>query len=183
MLCAATVNRLQEGWLLCRFEEKYMQDHVHLRSGSVFVPDEVPDMRDLLESSHEGPAPDDAVETKVLIGRHREIDVDEKGCSLGTGKRKVSRARVWLSHGQGDVIVNGLPLAKYFKLPLHRSLAIAPLLKFSQPKSFTMRVLVNGGGAVLLCLQEREIDATQYRHHVLRHIDRYLAPIFCALCS
>jgi hypothetical protein len=168
---------------LCRFEEKYMQDHVHLRSGSVFVPDEVPDMRDLLESNHEGEAPEDAVEAEVLIERHREIDVDEKGCALGTGKRKESRARVWLSHGQGDVIVNGLPLAKYFKLPVHRSFAIAPLLKFSQPESFTMRVLVNGGGAVLLCLQEREIDATQCRHHVLRHIERHHAQISRTLCS
>lgn len=131
---------------MCRFEETYLHDEVHLKSGSVFLPHAVPNFRDLLEQHHEGPATKAVKHQVELQEPHREFDVDEKGCALGTGKRKECRARVWLSHGQGDAIVNGLPFGKYFKQPAHRAIAMAPMLMMSEPKGFTTRVLVNGGG-------------------------------------
>ena len=45
----------------------------------------------------------------------------------GTGKRKNSVARVILSPGSGEAVVNGKPLATYFPRQILQAIATAPL--------------------------------------------------------
>ena len=47
----------------------------------------------------------------------------------GTGKRKMSVARVVLVPGSGQITVNGKPLAEYFPRPTLQSVALAPLAR------------------------------------------------------
>lgn len=78
----------------------------------------------------------------------RHIDVDAKGRALARGRRKASSARVWLSHGVGDVTVNRRPLGAYFNGAAQRAAVIAPLMALGKPGKWNVHATVEGGGAV-----------------------------------
>ena len=65
------------------------------------------------------------------------------------GRRKESSARVWVSFGAGDFSVNGRPFGAYFAKSAHRSAALLPLTAAAggAPAAYTVRALVEGGGA------------------------------------
>jgi Ribosomal protein S9/S16 len=71
-----------------------------------------------------------------------------KGRALATGRRKASSARVWVSHGVGDVTINGVPMSRYFRQAAHRGSALAPLMALATPQAYNVRALVEGGGAL-----------------------------------
>lgn len=77
----------------------------------------------------------------------RQIDVDAKGRALARGRRKASSARVWLSHGVGDVSVNHKPLGAYFNSHAHRAAVISPLTTVGAPGQWNVHATVEGGGA------------------------------------
>jgi small subunit ribosomal protein S9 len=65
---------------------------------------------------------------------------------LATGKRKCSIARVTLTPGDGKIEVNKRALEEFFPRPLHRTLAVQPLVTTGYEGNVDVRVLVHGGG-------------------------------------
>lgn len=63
-----------------------------------------------------------------------------------TGRRKEGVARVWLSSGKGDIVVNGKRLDEYFPHLSLQSKVIAPLEATDNLKSYNLKVKVQGGG-------------------------------------
>jgi len=63
-----------------------------------------------------------------------------------TGKRKDSVAKVWLTPGNGKIVVNNKDLNEYFELNVTRDLLSAPLILTQKSDAFDIRVTVMGGG-------------------------------------
>lgn len=64
----------------------------------------------------------------------------------GTGRRKSSIARVYLTPGEGKIIVNKLPLDEYFGRETSRMVVRQPLDVVEREDSFDINVTVTGGG-------------------------------------
>jgi len=64
----------------------------------------------------------------------------------GTGKRKNSVARVILSPGSGEIVVNGKPFATYFPRQILQANATAPLRISGTEGTFDIRARIDGGG-------------------------------------
>lgn len=65
----------------------------------------------------------------------------------GTGRRKTSRARVFLRPGKGNIVVNQLSLDKYFGRETARMVVRQPLIAVKADNQFDIFVTVSGGGA------------------------------------
>ncbi|OGT43521.1 MAG: 30S ribosomal protein S9 [Gammaproteobacteria bacterium RIFCSPHIGHO2_12_FULL_40_19] len=65
----------------------------------------------------------------------------------GTGRRKTSRARVFLRPGKGNIVVNQLSLDKYFGRETARMVVRQPLIAVKADSQFDIFVTVSGGGA------------------------------------
>ena len=65
----------------------------------------------------------------------------------GTGRRKTSTARVFLSDGNGDITVNRRPLENYFGREVARMIVKQPLELVELTKKFSVNVTVKGGGS------------------------------------
>ena len=63
-----------------------------------------------------------------------------------TGKRKDSVAKVWLTPGNGKVIINNQDLNEYFELNVTRDLLLSPLVLTETSEAFDIKVTVMGGG-------------------------------------
>jgi small subunit ribosomal protein S9 len=63
-----------------------------------------------------------------------------------TGKRKDSVAKVWLTPGNGKIIVNNRDLNEYFELNVTRELLLSPLELTEKSDAFDIKVTVIGGG-------------------------------------
>ena len=63
-----------------------------------------------------------------------------------TGKRKDSVAKVWLTPGNGKIIVNNKDLNEYFELNVTRDLLLSPLALTEKSDTFDIKVTVMGGG-------------------------------------
>ena len=66
--------------------------------------------------------------------------------SYGTGRRKESTARVFLSQGVGQIVVNGKPLDEYFGRETARMIVRQPLELTSMLDRVNLKVSVRGGG-------------------------------------
>jgi len=64
----------------------------------------------------------------------------------GTGRRKRSIARVYLTEGEGNILVNNLNIKEYFKRNCHVIEALAPLASLEKSSEFNANIKVNGGG-------------------------------------
>ena len=64
------------------------------------------------------------------------------------GRRKEANARVRLSPGNGQIIVNGKPIAEYFAGPILQKIYMKPLEITQTSKKFSISVKVVGGGQV-----------------------------------
>jgi small subunit ribosomal protein S9 len=65
----------------------------------------------------------------------------------GTGRRKTSTARVFLTAGTGTIIVNDRPLDEYFGRPVARMVVRQPLELVGLVEKFDVNVTVAGGGS------------------------------------
>jgi len=65
----------------------------------------------------------------------------------GTGRRKTSSARVFLSSGSGNIRVNGRALDEYFGRETARMIVRQPLGLVDALEKFDVEVTVTGGGA------------------------------------
>ncbi|HEB96473.1 MAG TPA: 30S ribosomal protein S9 [Sedimenticola thiotaurini] len=66
--------------------------------------------------------------------------------TYATGRRKSSCARVFLSAGSGNIIVNGRPLDEYFGRETARMVVRQPTEVAEMKDSVDIRVTVRGGG-------------------------------------
>ncbi len=64
----------------------------------------------------------------------------------GTGKRKCSTARVYLTPGTGQMTVNKRDISEYFKNETQRTLVRFPLTITDNVGKFDVKALVDGGG-------------------------------------
>ena len=65
----------------------------------------------------------------------------------GTGRRKTSTARVFLTAGSGTIVVNDRPLDEYFGRPVARMVVRQPLELVGLTDKFDVNVTVAGGGS------------------------------------
>ena len=67
--------------------------------------------------------------------------------NYGTGRRKTSTARVFLSPGSGQIIINGRGLDDYFGRQTSRMVVRQPLELVDMVEKFDVTITVEGGGA------------------------------------
>jgi len=72
--------------------------------------------------------------------------LDHLGRARGVGRRKTSVARVLLSEGTGEVLVNGKPLALVFERLHDRMSAVHPLTATERMSKYNVWASVMGGG-------------------------------------
>lgn len=65
----------------------------------------------------------------------------------GTGRRKTSTARVFITAGTGTITVNDRPLDEYFGRPVARMVVRQPLELVGLVEKFNVNVTVAGGGS------------------------------------
>lgn len=64
----------------------------------------------------------------------------------GTGRRKSSVARVFMTPGKGNIVVNGKTLDEYLPLETLRMVVRSPLETTDTVSQFDIQINVNGGG-------------------------------------
>ena len=65
----------------------------------------------------------------------------------GTGRRKTSTARVYLTNGNGKITINNRPLDGYFGREVARMIVKQPLELVEMTAKFDVNVSVRGGGS------------------------------------
>lgn len=66
--------------------------------------------------------------------------------NYGTGRRKTSTARVFLSKGTGNIVINGKSLEEYFGRETSRMVVRQPLELLDVANSYDLYITVSGGG-------------------------------------
>ncbi len=82
-----------------------------------------------------------------------------------TGRRKSSTARVFLTSGKGDIVVNNRPLDQYFGRETARMVVRQPLDVTEMNEKVDIKVTVVGGGTTG--------QAGAIRHGIARALDAY----------
>ena len=72
--------------------------------------------------------------------------MESENVFYATGKRKDSVAKVWLTPGNGTIIVNKKAVNEYFDLDVSRDLLVSPLVLTDKLDAFDVKVTVMGGG-------------------------------------
>ncbi|MYM64647.1 30S ribosomal protein S9 [Pseudomaricurvus sp. HS19] len=65
----------------------------------------------------------------------------------GTGRRKTSTARVFITQGTGNIVVNDKSLDDYFGREVARMIVRQPLELVDMTEKFDVKVTVKGGGS------------------------------------
>jgi small subunit ribosomal protein S9 len=64
----------------------------------------------------------------------------------GTGRRKSSTARVYVTRGTGQIVINDKPIDQFFGRETARMVVRQPLEKLELTDQFDVRAMVMGGG-------------------------------------
>lgn len=80
--------------------------------------------------------------------------LDELGRAYAAGRRKESSARCWVVEGDGQILVNGVPLNNYFQRPIDRDQVTLPLEATQSVEKYNVWTIVNGGGSTGRVIQE-----------------------------
>lgn len=64
----------------------------------------------------------------------------------GTGRRKSSKARVFMTKGKGKIVINDRPLDEFFGRETARMIVRQPFEKLEMTENFDIRATVKGGG-------------------------------------
>ena len=70
----------------------------------------------------------------------------ESTSTYATGKRKTAVARVWISAGEGNLVVNNRPADNYFERMTARMIARQSLELLELLEKYDVRATVRGGG-------------------------------------
>ena len=89
----------------------------------------------------------------------------ENNFTYATGRRKTSTARVYLTEGKGNILVNDLPLEEYFGREVAKILVKQPLVLLNMLENFDIKVKVSGGGSFG--------QAGAIRHGIARALEKY----------
>ena len=81
------------------------------------------------------------------------------------GRRKTSVARVRLTLGEGNIVINGKPLKEYFKIGFWIDKVLAPLQLVGKEKGFDLSIKVVGGGI--------NSQAEAVRHGIARALQKW----------
>ncbi len=93
----------------------------------------------------------------------------------GTGRRKNSVARVFLTKGTGKIVINDRPLEQFFGRETGRMVVMQPLKLTNHEGSFDVLVNVHGGG--------ESGQAGAVRHGITRALIDYDAALKSALSN
>jgi len=93
------------------------------------------------EAAKETPAEEPVAETKAKPKAAKASEV-----FYGTGRRKTSTARVYLKKGKGTIVVNKLPLDKFFDRETARMIVKQPLETTELLDKVDVNASVKGGG-------------------------------------
>ena len=85
--------------------------------------------------------------------------------TYATGRRKTSTARVYLSEGKGNILVNDIPLEEYFGREVAKILVMQPLVLLDISSKFDIMVKVSGGGSFG--------QAGAMRHGISRALEKF----------
>ena len=85
-------------------------------------------------------------DVEAMQPKTREPEIDDLGRSYATGRRKESRARVWIKKGQGRVVVNGKSQDDYFGRQTHLLVLNQPFLVVGRVNEYDVYCTVTGGG-------------------------------------
>lgn len=85
--------------------------------------------------------------------------------TYATGRRKTSTARVYLSKGEGNILVNDLPLEEYFGREVAKILVKQPFVLLEVENKFDVNIKVAGGGSFG--------QAGAIRHGIARALEKY----------
>ena len=85
--------------------------------------------------------------------------------TYATGRRKTSTARVYLSEGKGNILVNDIPLEEYFGREVAKILIMQPLVLLDISSKFDIMVKVSGGGSFG--------QAGAIRHGISRALEKF----------
>ncbi|MDA9636201.1 30S ribosomal protein S9 [SAR86 cluster bacterium] len=85
--------------------------------------------------------------------------------TYATGRRKTSTARVYLSKGKGNILVNDLPLEDYFGREVAKILVNQPFVLLEMENKFDVNIKVSGGGSFG--------QAGAIRHGISRALEKY----------
>jgi small subunit ribosomal protein S9 len=85
--------------------------------------------------------------------------------TYATGRRKTSTARVYLSEGKGNILVNDIPLEEYFGREVAKILVMQPLTLLDVSSKFDVMVKVSGGGSFG--------QAGAIRHGISRALEKF----------
>ena len=72
--------------------------------------------------------------------------IDARGRSYGRGSRKTASARVWISPGLGEIVVNQKSMCDYFDRESDREHILAPFVATETCGKFDVQCHVQGGG-------------------------------------
>ena len=89
----------------------------------------------------------------------------ENNFTYATGRRKTSTARVYLTKGKGNILVNDLPLEEYFGREVAKILVKQPLVLLNMLDKFDINIKVSGGGSFG--------QAGAIRHGIARALEKY----------
>ena len=84
--------------------------------------------------------------TKTTAAKTAAPATKLSGSVYATGKRKDSIARVYLTPGKGNIVVNGTPMAEYFKRPVLQMILVQPFDVTKRDGSYDVVAMVAGGG-------------------------------------
>ncbi len=86
----------------------------------------------------------------VAVGSTAAVErkpvLDKKGRAYGTGRRKDAVARVWVSRGNGKMVVNGRDIVQYFARGTQRLIINQAFEVANRVGQFDVMCIVSGGG-------------------------------------
>lgn len=62
------------------------------------------------------------------------------------GRRKTAVARIYLTPGKGEILINGRDLKEYFPFEVHQILVKQPFTTLESAESYDVKINVQGGG-------------------------------------
>ncbi|MBR1380749.1 MAG: 30S ribosomal protein S9 [Alphaproteobacteria bacterium] len=83
---------------------------------------------------------------KTVAARGAVASVKLTGATYATGKRKDSVARVYMMPGKGNITVNGIAMAEYFRRPVLQMIIAQPFGVTKRDGAYDVVAIVSGGG-------------------------------------
>ncbi len=81
-----------------------------------------------------------------------------------TGRRKTAVARVWMTEGTGQIVINTRSFEEYLPTIELQNAILAPFQALSLSNKFDLHVVVKGGG--------KQAQATAIRHAISRSLNQ-----------